>query len=71
MPLSKMAQKKETPKPNLFRKKQNLQDHYNDCFTPKLPKNSYEERFKKVESPTSTNNSDSKSPSNRFVEVFD
>lgn len=47
------------------------EDNYQECFTPKIPKYTYEERFKKVGSPTSTDNSDSRSPPNKFVEVPD
>lgn len=42
-----------------------------ECYTPKLPKYTYEERFKKVGSPTSTDNSDSRSPPNKFIEAPD
>ena len=57
---------------SVFRKKvREREDTYQECFTPKLPKYTYEERFKKVGSPTSTDNSDSRSPPNKFVEVPD
>jgi len=55
----------------VFRKKSNAQEHYDECYTPKIPKTSYEDRFKKLGSPTSTDNSDSRSPPNKFIEVID
>jgi len=42
-----------------------------ECYTPTIAKHSYEERFKQVGSPTSTNNSDSKSPPNKFIDIPD
>ncbi len=42
---------------------------YDFCKTPKLPKYSYDDRFKKIGSPTSTNNSDSRSPPTKFIEI--
>lgn len=42
-----------------------------ECYTPTISKHSYQERFKQVGSPTSTNNSDSKSPPNRFIDIPD
>lgn len=56
---------------SVFRKKARGEESAQECFTPKLPKYTYEERFKKVGSPTSTDNSDSRSPPNKFVEAPD
>ena len=54
----------------MFRKKaRDREENMQECYTPKLPKYTYEERFKKVGSPTSTDNSDSRSPPNKFVEL--
>jgi hypothetical protein len=54
------------PEDYLFRKKR--EDNL-ECYTPKLPKYTYDERFKKVASPTSTDNSDSRSPPNKFADI--
>lgn len=54
-----------------FRKNNKKQSEPIECFTPTIPKHSYEERFKQVASPTSTNNSDSKSPPNKFIDIPD
>ena len=56
---------------SVFRKKARERDDPHECYTPKIPKYSYEDRFKKVGSPTSTDNSDSRSPPNKFVEPSD
>jgi hypothetical protein len=52
----------------LFRKKR---EDPLDCYTPKLPKYTYDDRFKKLASPTSTDNSDTRSPPNKFADIPD
>lgn len=58
------------PEENVFRKKNHADEPF-ECYTPKIPKYSYDERFKKVGSPTSTNNSDSRSPPTKFIDLED
>lgn len=63
-----LEQNHEDEENKTFRKKLSPNEPV-ECYTPKMPKSSYDERFKKVGSPASTNSSDCRSPPSSSTKI--